>query len=123
MRNKLPLEDFLNKLECDMSNKLEESNSKFIMQEFTIPLASFYSSLEEHKGFFYINEVKYDHLLASSANLYFYNMLNESISNQFLIFYDPILDIKQKEGNKYTIFYYPDTIFSIRLENTNGQEI
>ena len=47
--------------------------------------------------------------------------LNESTEEEFMLIFDPIIDIKRKD-NSFTVFYYPDSIFTIVLKDENVEK-
>lgn len=82
---------------------------------FTVPLNEFCDKTASHLEGYIVNGIEYDSLMASHSNLYFYCASEERVTNQYLIIFEEILDIKQRTTNDYTIFCYPDTQINISL--------
>ena len=82
-------------------------------------LSSFYTAISEHVGCFEIDEQQYPSVILAASNLYFFK---ESTNDDYILLFDPIIDIKQKELNKFTVFYYPDKVINITLRNLNVEQ-
>ena len=82
-------------------------------------LTEFYNRLSCHTGNFIINDTEYPSIIAASNNLYFFK---ESTNDDYILLFDPIIDIKQKELNSFSVFYYPDQIINITLRDSNVKE-
>ena len=82
-------------------------------------LLAFYEAIAKHKGWFEINNQQYPSVILAVSNLYFFR---ESTNDDYILLFDPIIDIKQKELNKFTVFYYPDKVINITLRNLNVEQ-
>ena len=116
MTKKLNLSDFLagydNTQHVSLPVKKEEN------EILSYPLNEFCSEISAHLGAFYINDRLYGSLIPSTNSLYFFN---EDNSDEYMIIFDPIIDIKKRE-NMYKIFYYPDHVISISLKESYVKE-
>lgn len=81
-------------------------------------MLKFYKTLSEHSGIFIINGVVYNSIIPSINNLYFF--IKESVDVEYLLSFEAIIDIKQKELNEFVIFYYPNNIITVSLRNFNN---
>ena len=84
----------------------------------TFPLIEFYSTIIKHTEGFYINNIYYTSVIPSKNNIYFFN---EGSNDEFILIFDPIIDIKQR-NQVFSIFYYPDKIITIELKESNVKE-
>jgi hypothetical protein len=116
MTKKLNVSDFLR----DFSSTKEEGPFLNIRKEsnFTISLTEFYTKITEHTFIFCVNGTEYTSLIPSKNNLYFFN---EASNDEFILIFDPIIDIKQRNG-AFNIFYYPDKVITIALKESNVKE-
>ncbi len=84
----------------------------------TYPLTEFYNNIIKHAEGFCVNNVFYSSLIPSKNNLYFFN---EGSNDEFMLIFDPIIDIKQRNGI-FNVFYYPDKVITIELKESNVKE-
>ncbi len=115
---KLNLSDFL------AQSNITETEQTFQLKEderMSYNLSDFYSIISEHSGVFIINDKLYTSIIPSMGNLYFFK---ESSNDEFILLFDPIIDIKKKDDNNFVVFYYPDKIINILLKDSvNVKEI
>ena len=110
MIKKLNLSDFLaqsNIVELPLVFQPKEQSTM------SYGLLEFYKIISEHSGIFVIDDKLYTSIIPSSANLYFFK---ESSNDDFILLFDPIIDIKKKDDKNFVVFYYPNTIINISLE-------
>ena len=116
MIRKLSLSDFLagyTSQPDDITHVRKEST-----ENLTFPLSGFCDVLLEHRGSFLINDIVYESVIPSDTNIYFFS---EATNDEFMVIFDPIVDIKCKDS-MFTVFYYPDQIITILLRDSNGKE-
>lgn len=115
MTKKLNLSDFLKDYPS-----ISKDNPFLIAAEvpLTYPLTEFYNAIVQHNTGFCINNVYYTSIIPSKNNLYFFN---EGSNEEFILIFDPIIDIKQRNG-MFNVFYYPDKVITIELKESNVKE-
>lgn len=116
---KLPLTDFLRGFDVGPPS-LDICN--LTTTDFTFHLNDFYDIINSHLGEFVIEGVIYEQLMASKSNLYFYSLQEDNIQKQFLIVFDPIIDIKQKSEGEFVIFCYPEQTIHLSLRTIDEQK-
>ena len=116
MTKKLPLSEFLR--DCSSPSEVSPFLNYRGETTLTIPLVEFCSTLIQHTAPFYINGVSFTSLIPSKNNIYFFN---EGSNDDFILIFDPIIDIKQRNGI-FSIFYYPDKVITIELKESNVKE-
>ena len=87
-------------------------------EKLTVSFSEFCNTISSFSGSFSINEKTFSNVLPSSNNLYFFN---EDGDCDYMIIFDPIIDIKQRD-NSFMVFYYPDQVISIILKEANVKE-
>lgn len=115
MVEKLKLSEFLTGLSKPIDSPLPICKAEI---ELTYPLLEFYKKMIEHSGGFIIEDTYFANLIPTNNNLYFFN---EDFDDEYMIVFDPIIDIKEK-NNIFTLFYYPETTISIKLKEPDGKE-
>lgn len=117
MTNKLKLSDFL----AGYDDKKEPATPiirKEESEDLTFPLSEFCSILSQYQGTFLIEDRLFSSMLPSTNSLYFFNEHNQ---DEYMIIFDPIIDIKQRDS-AFVVFYYPNQVINIALKESNVQE-
>lgn len=117
MTNKLKLSDFLAGYE-DKKEPATHIIRKEESEDLTFPLNEFCSTLSTYQGSFLIDNRLFSSMLPSTNSLYFFNEDNQ---DEYMIIFDPIIDIKKRDSS-FIVFYYPNQVINIALKESNGQE-
>lgn len=116
MTKKLNLSEFLAGYENTQQKppqiKKEESDP------LSYPLNEFCTDMSTYDGVFCINDRLYGSIIPTTNSLYFFN---EDNSDEYMLIFDPIIDIKKRD-NMYNIFYYPDHVINISLKESYVKE-
>lgn len=110
MIKKLNLTEFLSRTSIQ---DIPQTFQPVEYQNMSFNFSDFYKIVSTHTGSFIINENTYPSVISADTNLYFFK---ESTNDDYILLFDPIIDIKQKEINKFTVFYYPDQVINITLK-------
>jgi len=114
MIKKLQLSEFL----IDSASVVEATPVVYrqVERELTYPLVEFYTRVIQQTNGYYVDGIFYSSLIPSTNNLYFFN---EASNEEFILIFDPIIDIKNKNGI-FTVFYYPNTTINIAFKDINA---
>lgn len=81
----------------------------------TFPLTEFCNTITAFDGQFCINDRLYSSVLPSTNSLYFFNEANE---DDYMLIFDPIIDIKQR-SSAFIVFYYPNHVINVSLKEAH----
>lgn len=87
-------------------------------ESLTYPLSSFCENISTYTGLFEIEGKLFSSVIPSANSLYFFN---ETSSDEYMLIFDPIIDIKNRE-TFFQVFYYPNHVINVTLKESNGQE-
>jgi hypothetical protein len=113
---KLKLLEFL--AGCDNTPVKVSSVRKEETGVLSYPLSEFCTTVSTYNGTFCINDRLYGSVIPSTNSLYFFN---EDNTDEYMIIFDPIIDIKKRD-NGFNIFYYPDHVINIILKESYVKE-